>query len=169
MQKREHETHAETQEIAQIVPQLKVWHRLVAEETRAEMYEGLSGIRTVYELMLREGKAGDTHLILGAPREAGEKLDWYFDGFNRRRIAAGIQLRIILNHAHPREQKLQHLQKTQVRVFPKTVVTPSWIIIFGEYVATCNIAEKAIVFLIKSSLVAKSYRQYFTLMWDMAR
>ena len=169
MKKRELEVHEETEEIEKIIPELKLKKKITEEKTKAELYEGISGIKTVYELMLREVKSGNTILITGAPKEAGEKLDVYFDNFNKRRIEKNIQLKIILNYGHPREKKLKSLQKTQVKIFPKKITTPSWINIFNGYVATFNLTEKPIVFLIKNNKTAESYKQYFNLMWKTTK
>lgn len=169
MKKREFETHEETEEISKIIPELKSKKKFVEKATKAEIYEGISGIKSIYELMLSELKSGETILILGAPKEAGEKLDIYFDNFNKRRIEQNIMLKIILNFAHPREQKLKSLKKTQTKVFSKDITTPAWINTFGDYVATFNLTEEPIVFLIKNKKIADSYRQYFELMWKISK
>ena len=168
MKKRELEIHEETKEIEGIIPELKLKKKIIEEKTKAEIYEGISGIKTVYELMLREVNPNGTLLILGAPKEAGEKLDIYFDNFNKRRIEKNIQLKIIVNYEHPREKKLKSLKKTKIRGFPKNIITPSWINIFNGYVAIFNIIDKPVVFLIKNEKIAESYKQYFNLMWKIS-
>ncbi len=169
LQRKEQEIHNDLEEINKILPELKLKKKAIEEETKAEIYEEIEGIKTVYELMLRELRPKDKILILGAPREAGEKLDIYFDNFNKRRIEKDITLMIILNYQHPREKKLNLLKKTHVKSFSKKVTTPSWINIFGDYVAIFNIIDKPIVFLLKNRKTAGSYRQYFDLMWKIAK
>ena len=168
MKKKEYEIHGEIEAIARILPVLRQ-EKKPKEETNAEIFEGISGIKTVYELMLRETEPNQTIFILGAPKEAGERLDAYFDNFNKRRIERNIQLKIILNHSHPREKKLKLIKKTLVKVFPRNITTPSWINIFGDYVATFSLTDKPIVFLLQNKKTAESYRQYFQLMWKIAR
>ena len=169
MHKREEEMHEETESIQKILPQLKDDSKQKITHTKAEVYEGIAGIKSAYELMLSETGTNKEILILGAPKEAGDKLNAYFDDFNNRRIKKNISLRIILNRGHPRESKLKSLNKTKVKVFPKEIITPAWINVFGDYVATFNLAEEPIVFLIKNKRIADSYRQYFDLMWKMAK
>jgi len=169
LQRKEQEIRQDLEEINKIIPELKLKKKILEEETKAEIYEEIEGIKTVYELMLRETSPERVVLILGAPKEAGEKLDIYFDNFNKRRTEKNITLKIILNYSHPREQKLKLLRKTQVKVFPKKIKTPSWISIFGDYVAIFNIIDKPIVFLLKNKKTAESYRQYFDLMWKIGK
>ncbi len=169
LQRKEQEIHRNLEEINTIIPELKLKKKVIEEEAKAEIYEEIEGIKTVYELMLRELRPKDKILILGAPKEAGEKLDIYFDNFNKRRIEKDITLMIILNYQHPREKKLNLLKKTHVKSFSKKVTTPSWINIFGDYVAIFNIIDKPIVFLLKNRKTAESYRQYFDLMWKIAK
>jgi len=168
MKKRELEVQEETKEISRIIPELKSRKKFVEKTAKAEIYEGISGIKSIYELMLSELRSGEIILILGAPKEAGEKLDIYFDNFNKRRIEQNKYMKIILNAKHPRENKLKSIKKTEVKLFSKEITTPAWINIFGDYVATFNIAEEPIVFLIKNKKIADSYRQYFDLMWNSA-
>ncbi|MBI4448240.1 hypothetical protein HY643_04615 [Candidatus Woesearchaeota archaeon] len=168
MKKRENELHEETEAIAKILPVLKQ-EKKPKEANNAEIFEGISGIKTVYELMLRETPPNQTILILGAPKEAGERLDAYFDNFNKRRIEKNVHLKIILNHSHPREKKLKSIKKTQVKIFPKNVTTPAWVNIFGNYVATFSLTDKPIVFLLQSKKTAESYKQYFGLMWKSTK
>ncbi len=165
MKKREEEASEETKAVAKILPTLKNNQKSLPKP-KAEIFEGIGGIKTVYELMLKEGHS--KILILGAPKEAGEKLDAYFDDFNQRRIKKKIALEIILNADHPREKKLKQLALTKVKVFPKNIITPAWIILFGDYVATVNITSP-LVFLLKDAHARKSYEQYFELMWKIAR
>lgn len=167
MRKREEDAREETQTIQRIIPTLNA-ERTPPERISAELFEGIGGVKTVYELMLRETNSKESIFIFGAPKEAGEKLDAYFDDFNKRRIKKKIHIKIILNHRHPREQKLKSLPQTNVKVFPNDIITPSWIIIFNNYVATVNLTERAIVFLLKDRQTAESYRQYFSLMWKIA-
>lgn len=169
LKQREHDLAEDRHAISAMIPTLKAEQRTVKQETRAELYEGIVGIKTVYERMLRETQRGATILIAGAPRMAGEKLDGYFDDFNQRRIAKNVRLRIILNTDHPRERKLSALPKTAVRVFPRNIRTPAWIIIFNNTVATLNIEGVPIVFLLQNAAAAASYRQYFTLIWNLAK
>ncbi len=169
VQRKEQEIHQNLEEINAIIPELKLKKKITEEETKAEIYEGIDGIKTVYELMLRETSPSNTILIFGAPKEAGEKLDIYFDNFNKRRIEKKIILKIILNYKHPREQKLKTLKKTQIKVFPKGIITPSWVNVFEDYVAIFNILDKPVVFLLKNKKTAESYRQYFDLMWKTAK
>lgn|SRR3989338_3168932 len=169
MKKREQDVHEETELIQKILPHLKDKSKQLISHTKAEIYEGIAGVKTVYELILREMGPNQTIFILGAPKEAGEKLNAYFDDFNERRLKKNISLKIILNHNHPRERILKALDKTKVKVFPKEIVTPAWINIFGDYVATFNLTEETVVFLIKNRKIANSYRQYFDLMWRIAK
>ncbi len=169
MKKRELEAHEEMEGIKKVIPELKSKKKSVEEETKAEIFEGISGIKTVYEMMLREAKQNDKILILGAPKEAGERLDYYFENFNMRRIEKNVTLKIILNYGHPRMQKLKSAKHTHVRSFSKDVVTPAWINIAKDYVATFNLAEKPIVFLMRSKRIADSYRKYFELMWKQVK
>ena len=55
---------------------------------------------------------------------------------------------------------------TEIKYLPKDIVSPVWIEIFQDYVATGHItASDATIFLIKDREVAKKYLSYFEIIW----
>lgn len=55
------------------------------------------------------------------------------------------------------------------RYMPKNIVTPSWVLIFGDKIATAIVTpEQKVCFLVQNKEVAKSYVQYFNLLWKNA-
>lgn len=92
-------------------------------------------------------------------------MDWH-----KRRAAKGVSLRIIYDE-ESREygKKREKIKLTQVRYLPKDLKTPALIEIFDDYVATALVTPKPVVFLLKSGEAAKSYLQYFNLLWKQSR
>ena len=59
---------------------------------------------------------------------------------------------------------------TQVKYLPKGIMSPVWIEIFGPYVLIGHIkGRNAILFLIFDSEIAKSYMDYFRMIWKTSR
>ncbi len=55
-----------------------------------------------------------------------------------------------------------------IKFLPKEYSSPSTLFIFGDYVATLLWSELPFAFVIKSKEIAKSYYNYFNLIWEIA-
>ena len=168
MERKQERLRGETAQIAEIIPQLQLSKAINEEKTKAEIFEGINGIKTIYETAFNSLKSGETYYVFGS-KKVGKNLDGFFDKLDKKRVRKNIFLKIILGYGQEREEKLRKSRKISVRIFPKNVDAPAWVVIFGDYVATINVVERPIAFLIKNRQVADSYRQFFELLWKMAK
>src|SRR3989338_5359503 len=80
-----------------ILPQLMQQRSSAMKKRIAEMYEGFQGIKAIREELMRAFKAGDTFLVLGAPKIANVKWEGWFLDFHKRRIERKVKMKIIYN------------------------------------------------------------------------
>ena len=107
------------------------------------------------------------YCIVGVSKEVNERFGGYLLDWQMRRAAKRVTLRIIYNSdALEAGKKREKLSFTKVRYLPSQMKTPALIEIFAPYVATLIATPKPIVFLIKSSEAAKSYLDYFNMVWN---
>ncbi|MFH0906374.1 MAG: helix-turn-helix domain-containing protein [archaeon] len=143
----------------------------IKEESKnyAEIYEGLSGIRTLYSFLVKKVKKEDEYLLLGAPKVANEKLEGYLlkliDDFTKK----GVKIKILYNYnVRQYGKKREKIKFVEVRYMKEEYETPSWIDIVEDYVVTTNITGTPIAFLMKNKDAAESYRKYFFMLWNKA-
>lgn len=159
----------ETQ-LKEIIPKIKSKYEQDNYKIIAEVYEGVKGFKTLYELILKELKRGDCFNVLGVPREANEKFETYFLNWNQRRIEKGIKMRIIYNRKSKEFGKLrENMRLTEVRYIKPELETPTWIVIFNDYVVTLNSHGSPVCFLIKNRESAESYMKYFEYIWKQSK
>ncbi len=160
--------HQKEQEVKEIIPALKSMQGKQEIPQTAEIYEGIKGLKSVLDLALEVLKPGDTYYVLGAPKIVNEKLEGFLLDTHQRRTKRKIKLKIIY-HQEAREfgQIRAKMKHTEVRYIAAAQV-PSWIEIFGDYVATYQLTVQPVVFVIKSKEVAKSYRNFFNIIWGRA-
>jgi sugar-specific transcriptional regulator TrmB len=153
-----------------LLPKLKILERQDKAEKEATLYEGLRGIKAVYERMLRETKSGGTIYVLGAPVSAQEKLEGYLLDFSRRRLAKGIKMKI-LYHADAKQygKKREKMKLTKVKYLRKGSVTPAWVDIFADCIAIFNIEKGPTVNLIRDPEIARSFRNYYEMIWESSK
>lgn len=153
-------------EIAEeVIPQLK---RLQLNEGRgqeATIYEGLRGIKSIYEKMLRVLRKGDTLYVLGTPAKAHELLETFFLHFNKQRVKKGIKMKILYYpDAKKYAAKRKRMKLTQLKYLHEKLPTPAWTDIFADYVVIFNV-EAITAFLLRDRNIAESYKKYFDIIW----
>jgi len=139
------------------------------EKIQIEVYEGIKGAKTIWEELLEKSKKGDDWLILGAPKSA-EILGGYFKDFNKRRAKKQVKMKIIYNKNAIELIKIRKKQPlTEVRIMPKEYITPASIEILNNYSLLVIYEPQIIVFFMRSKEIANSFRNYFELLWKIAK
>ena len=152
--------------VAEVLPQLMMQRVSVSKKRVAEMYEGLNGIKAIREELMLTFNAGDTLLVLGAPKVANVKWEGWFLDFHKRRIQRKVKMKIIYNADAQEYGKIRAKMKlTEVRYLPNKLVSPNWIDIFPSAVLFVMVLNNPIAFVVRDTELANSFRSYFDIMW----
>jgi hypothetical protein len=68
-----------------------------------------------------------------------------------------------------RAEEVKKLKMTEVRILPKEYMTPTHISIVGDKVGIILWSEQPLGILIESKEIADSFRNYFALLWKIAK
>ena len=140
------------------------------EEEDAEIYRDWKGVETAYSQILEDLKSGDSNLVMGATMgEVPKRTKIFFEIYNRKRIEKEIFLKIIYNLSN-KEFALSYLNNKQfdnLRFLESQ--SPAEINISNSKVLILLLTKKPIAILIKSTIVANSFREYFEFMWAMSK
>jgi|TARA_Y100000310_G_scaffold51278_2_gene47281 sugar-specific transcriptional regulator TrmB len=157
-------------EINELMPKLQETFKQAEPAQEAEILQGINGIKTFTEMILKNLEKEDTFYILGAPKEATELLGPYFKEWHKERAKKGVDCKILYNwDSKERAEKIEEIPKTEVRFLPKEMKTPALIDIGKGYVATILFGERPICFVIKNRKIAESYESYFKLLWKISK
>jgi len=157
-------------EIKRILPELKLKQVSSIEETEAEIFRGWKGMETVYRMMRETLKRGDINYVFGASKgEDEEQIRIFFTKHLKLLAKKGIKQEIIYNEEargnipenlkHPKLFKVKHLKNT----------TPAEINIWSDKVMIVLLTKKPTVILISNKKVTDSFKQYFNVMWKVAK
>lgn len=159
------------EEIKKILPKLK--NKITnTEKPIAEVYEGVKGIKTFFDNILRETKKGDIIYALGIPREVSENYMGFFrKDWNRRRIKLKVRNIVLYNFdARSIGAKSSKANFINVKYLPKDLQTPSWIQIYNDVVATVYMGEEnPVCVVIRDENISKSYRSHFNFLWKVSK
>lgn len=170
LKEKQREIREQEKEIDEFLPQLKAIRKSGGDMIKSEIYEGLRGIKSVYEKILSALKKGETQHIIGAPRIANELIEGFLLEWHKRRIKKGIKCKYIYDsNVRDYGKVRKEMPLTEVRYLPKKMVSPVWIEIFRDCVVIGHIkGYNAVLFLIQDKEIARSYLAYFKLIWGIS-
>jgi sugar-specific transcriptional regulator TrmB len=139
------------------------------DQEGTEIFEGIHGIKTVFEKSLSETKKGDTIFLFGYPKLASEIFDSYNKNFQKQRALRGIRMKSIFDKEAWFWKKREPRKLIQNRYLSEDIITPAFVIIFNNAVGTIIVTktQKSCI-LIRNKEVAESYKRYFEMLWKQA-
>lgn len=143
-----------------LISELSLKYGKTKEKEETNFYKGKEGLKTVFEDQLSAKEI----LILGASPLAYEVLQFYFKWYDITRKKKKIKARIIAS-----DRKIKRIPLAEIRYLPEKYANPVSVNIYGDKTAIILWASQPYAIVIKSHEVAKGYRNYFELMWQIAR
>jgi len=147
-----------------LLPELITLKENVKEENIASVYEGKKGIKSILESILKN--KGEV-LIYGAEGQFEETYGPYWINYNKRREDLKIKFKIIFNEKL--RGKRDKFKFADIKFISKEFESPAMTCIFNNKVTIILWGDILFAVLIESKEVAKSYRNYFTMLWSIAK
>lgn len=123
-------------------------------------FKGIEGLKHVFEDQLNSSEI----LILGANPNADDILKYYFKWYNEKRVKRRITTRVITS-----AKNFPLMKNASIKYLPAKYESPLAINIYADKVAIILWAKKPLVILIKNEEISKGYRNYFELIWQVAK
>ena len=153
------------EKIKAIIPQLETFYH--ESENKAQIFEGLDGIKKILNDML---EVGEKIQAFGIPKSMPELLKNFLIVFHRERIIKKIPILHIYNeNAKERINYLNKIKYSQAKYLPPKYSVPSTTVIYGTKTAFWIWSETPFCVLIESERMANAYKKYFELLWDLAK
>jgi len=143
-----------------IVHQLKEKLDETKEKEETVFYKGKQALKNIFEEQLSSKEV----LVLGASSEAYEILQFYFKWYDVKRKQRKVKVKIITH-----DKKIKDVPLAEVRYLGEEYANPTAINIYKDKVAIILWAKEPIAILIKNKEISEGYRNYFNLMWKIAK
>jgi sugar-specific transcriptional regulator TrmB len=173
LDKKKQEIEKQKAEIRDIIPNLVKRQKSLLQKHEATVYEGYKGVKTYYRNLLKEMKKGDERLVFGARSgyPVAKGAQYFFQAYHRDWSKKGLRTKLIFNKDLKGSKSTKYFEQsplTQVRYLSQ--VTLSSMGIQRDMVDMLVwTKETQLVFVIKSKEVARTFREYFDVLWKMAR
>ena len=170
IQEQEKELESKKKELINLLPSLQNIFESHEVKQQAEILQGIKGIKTFTERLLKNSKKGQTIYTMGAPIQGNEALNPYYIEWHKRRIKRGIKYKILYNNdARMYAQERTKSKITQVKVLPKELTTPVAIDFNDEEVGILVFGKNPLCFAIRNVDIVNNYKKHFELLWKQAK
>jgi len=130
------------------------------EKEETNFYKGKEGLKTVFEDQLNSKEI----LILGGSYKAYDVLRFYFKWYDKARKSKKINVRIIAQ-----DKRIKNIPLADIRYIPEKYQNLVSVNIYGDKTAIILWAEKPLAIVIKNKEISEGYKNYFELLWKIAR
>ncbi|MBP7708518.1 ArsR family transcriptional regulator [Candidatus Pacearchaeota archaeon] len=158
--------------IAGLIPQLNSLVNSEQKETTTAVYEGFEGFKTAFKKIVDDCPNNGTIDVFGfsQPQYHAENLSLFLSNLNTKSIQKKQKLRLITDISSKDFQKtITPAKNIERRYLPKGYLSPAAMDIFEDYVYIFLWEEKPFVFMIKNKMIAESFKQYFSVLWSIAK
>jgi len=150
-------------DLQKILPELKLKYSMSKEHEQTLFYKGKEGLKTIFAEQIEDAKEV---MVFGGNLRAGEIIKYYFPKYTTRRVEKKIAFRIIYCSDDRREEPIP---LAKVRYLPAGYGSLAATNVWGDKVAILIWTENPLGILIKNREVAKAYKEYFELLWGLAK
>jgi len=172
---KEAEVRSQRKVAEQLVPELSRFSKRRGEKLEAEVFIGLSGMKTAYEKVAAGCENGCEYVYIYGPEKGFmERVDTFFLDLDKKVYTkSGMKMKGILsreyfsNSRYIRKSKKISRGEEEVRYVDFPV--PGNIDVHGDKVLIASWAGPVIAVLIHSNDMADSFRKYFDSVWKKAR
>ena len=169
LDEKENQIENEKANIQKIIPEL-ILKQKHSEKSEVKVFTGWEGIKTANEDIIRTLRKGEEWLTMGLT-EQPKSWEIYFNKRQKARAEKGIKLKHLLNEKYKSlYKKRKHLPYTEFRFFPKDFSMPMTTEIYKDKVIfMILLQENPMAIMIESEAVAKSFRKYFFVLWEIGK
>ncbi|VVB79634.1 HTH-type sugar sensing transcriptional regulator TrmBL1 [uncultured archaeon] len=158
--------------ISELVPQLNNLKNTKEKETLTAVYEGYEGFKTAFRKIVYDCPVNGVIDVFGfsQPQYKSENLSLFLNNLNLKSIKKRQKLRLITDiSSRGFQEDIAKAKNTEVKYMPSGYLSPAAMDIFEDYVYIFLWEEKPFVFMIKNKLIAESFKQYFNVLWTIAK
>lgn len=146
----------------QIIPELIKEFNLPKERQEIRSFKKEIGLKTIFEDILNS----KTEILdFGAEYKIKEHLKYYYPQWDNKRVKKKIRMRIIANS----KIKPVKIRLTEIKYIPKEFTSSVSTYVYENKIALIMWVEDPVGIIIEHEKVAESYRNYFELLWKIAK
>ncbi len=149
-------------DVLSLLPQLEEKYAKHKTKQETTFFRGKEGIKSIFEDQIQEGK--DLYIV-GGSKFARELLWYYIPQYTEKRMKNKIKMHALYageRHKHP-------IPFAEIKYLPESFASPVATNVYGDKVAIILWSKDPVAILIKQPDIARTFKQYFDVLWKLAR
>ena len=151
------------EELKQLLPELINLTKFKQEKTKAEIYQGKEGMKTVLKDIIKHKK---DYLVFGEEGRFQQTLPIYSKQFMKKLEESNIKEKVLVKEG---QKNIVKSKNSEFRYISKEFMYPWSTVIYGNKTAIIVWSHPFLTILVENKEVADSYRSYFDLLWNIAK
>ncbi len=155
------------QQVLKSIPQLKEMFQSIGNLPKAEIFEGIEGIKTILNDIVKTKK---TVYIYSSAEKQAKLLEHHFPQYIKRRAEAKVKAKVIVEKSQYSKElkKRDKSEYRELRFFPKPMPFATATHIYGNKTAIFSLEGTYFGIIIENEQISKTQKFIFDLMWDKA-
>jgi len=151
--------------VKEALPELQKRFEFSKEKKETLFFRGKQALKAVFDDQIKEGKEV---LVIASTVEVRDILNYYFPKFNLQRKEKGIKMRLLFSESLKNDKMLRRIPLAEIKFLKKHESSVSTNI-YGDKISIIVWGEAPTATLIKEKAIADSYRNYFGMLWKIAK
>ena len=152
--------------LKELLPRLIKTHKKHAREPSIMVFQGKDGLKAIHEDILKENK---DYLVYGGSVQAAEILGNYFKLWTKKRMRKKLPIKGIWIDAPEVRRKLCEMPLVDPKFIPKEYFSHVIWWVYANKLVLVLWRDEPIAVLIESADFVRTYRNFFKLIWRVAR
>ena len=150
------------------LPEFSALYNLRGNESMMKYYEGIEGVKSVYESILRDIRPGDPYYIIAHQQGWYDWDQKWFEKFIQRRARFRIDTRLLFQDSEQaREHKKMEKQLNQkVKLFDRPISFTSDTIVCPQRLVIHNFNEPVTALVIENKDIIQTHIELFEYLWE---
>jgi sugar-specific transcriptional regulator TrmB len=155
-------------QMTDLLPALLQVYNKQGKDTLIKYYEGIEGVKGVYETILRETRRGEPYFVISSHQEWYELDQKWFEGFSERRNRERFDFKFLLLDSEPARLLKQREDNfgIKVKILPSSLDFTSILILTKDRIWIHNLELPIEGLVIENKDMISMLLQVFNIMWE---
>jgi len=156
------------EQLAKVMPDFSGLYNLKGGESVIKYYEGLAGIKAVYESLLTDVRPHEDYMVITNQEEWYDLDQEYFQDFIERRAKLHVRVRMLMQDS-PAAQKVVQFARNynlEAKILPQDTTLVTNLVVIPERVVIHQLVEPVSATVLENKSTIQMLQQFFELMWS---
>ncbi len=154
--------------LAKTLPEFAALFNLKGGESSIKYFEGLEGVKSIYDNLLKEVKPKEDYLVISHIEPWLQLDEKFFDDFTKRRSKLNINIRLLLQSCQVAQEfkKREKNLNQQIKMLPTNTTLVTNLVIIPKKIVIHQLTPPIMAIVIENPSVVQMHRQLFEIIWN---